>query len=59
MGWACYVARMGETTNAYRILVGKSEGKRSLGRLGRRWEDKIVTCMCVTIDGVWIGDWIY
>jgi hypothetical protein len=32
MRWAWHVARMGEKRNAYRILVGKSEGKRPLGR---------------------------
>jgi hypothetical protein len=32
---------MGEKRNAYRILVGKPEGKRSLGRPRRRWEDNI------------------
>jgi hypothetical protein len=32
MRWAGHAARMGEKRNAYRILVGKSEGKRSLGR---------------------------
>jgi hypothetical protein len=31
------IPRMGETRNAYRILVGKPEGKRPLGRLRRRW----------------------
>jgi hypothetical protein len=31
MTWAGHVARMGEKRNAYRILVGKPEGKRSLG----------------------------
>jgi hypothetical protein len=35
-----YVARM-EKRNAYRILVGKPEGKRPLGRPRRRWVDKI------------------
>jgi hypothetical protein len=32
---------MGETRNAYRILVGKQEGKRQLGRPRRRWVDNI------------------
>jgi hypothetical protein len=36
-----YVARMGEKRNAYRILVGKPEGKRSLGRPSCRWVDNI------------------
>jgi hypothetical protein len=34
--WAGHEARMGEKRNAYRILVGKSEGKRPLGRPKRR-----------------------
>jgi hypothetical protein len=37
--WAWNVARTGEKRNAYRILVGKPEGKRALGRPRRRWED--------------------
>jgi hypothetical protein len=41
MRWAGHVARMGEKRNAYRILVGKPEGKRLLGRPRRRWEDNI------------------
>jgi hypothetical protein len=41
MRWAGHVARMGETRNAYRILVGKPEGKRILGRPRRRWVDNI------------------
>jgi hypothetical protein len=40
MRWAGHVARMG-ATNAYRILVGKSEGKRPLGRPRCRWVDNI------------------
>jgi hypothetical protein len=37
MRWAGNVARMGEKMNAYRILVGKPEGKRPLGRPRNRW----------------------
>ncbi|KAJ4426334.1 hypothetical protein ANN_27148 [Periplaneta americana] len=39
--WAGHVARMGEYRNAYRVLVGRPEGKRPLGRPRRRWEDNI------------------
>jgi hypothetical protein len=41
MRWAGHVALMGETRNAYRILVGKPEGKRPQGRPRRRWVDNI------------------
>jgi hypothetical protein len=41
MRWAEHVARMGEKSNAYRILMGKLEGKRPLGRPRRRWVDNI------------------
>ena len=41
MRWAGHVARTGERRGAYRILVGKPEGKRPLGRPRRRWEDTI------------------
>ena len=41
MRWAGHVARMGEERGAYRVLVGKPEGKRSLGRPRRRWADNI------------------
>ena len=37
--WAGYVARMEQFRNAYRVLLGKPEGKRPLGRPRRRWED--------------------
>jgi hypothetical protein len=38
---AGHVARMEEKRNAYRLFVGKSEGKRPLGRPRRRWVDNI------------------
>jgi hypothetical protein len=41
MRWAGHVARMGEGRGVYRVLVGKSEGKGSLGRPRRRWVDNI------------------
>jgi hypothetical protein len=41
MRWAGYVACMGESRDVYRVLVGKHEGKRPLGRPRRRWEDNI------------------
>jgi hypothetical protein len=41
MRWADHVARMGEKRNAYRLLVGKPEGKSPLGRPRRRWVDNI------------------
>jgi hypothetical protein len=41
MRWAGHVARMGEGRSVYRVLVGKPEGKRPLGRPRRRWEDNI------------------
>jgi hypothetical protein len=41
MRLAHHVARMGKKKNAYRLLVGKPEGKRPLGRLRRRWGDNI------------------
>jgi hypothetical protein len=41
MRWAGYVARMGEGRGVYRILVGKPEGIRRLGRPRRRWKYNI------------------
>jgi hypothetical protein len=39
--WACHVARVGDRRGAYRVLVGKPEGKRPLGRPRHRWEGNI------------------
>jgi hypothetical protein len=56
MRWAGHIARMGEKRNAYRLLVGKPEGKRLLRKPRRRWVDNI------RMDLVEVGwgdvDWI-
>jgi hypothetical protein len=56
MRGAGHVARMGEGRGVYRVLVGKSEGKRPLGRPRRRWEDNIkMDLREMRIDGTnWI-----
>jgi hypothetical protein len=41
MRWAGHVTRMGDKRNAYRILMGKPEGRRSLGRPRRWWVNNI------------------
>ena len=41
MRWTGHVVRMGEERGAYRVLMGKPEGKRPLGRPRRRWVDNI------------------
>jgi hypothetical protein len=56
MSWAGHVARMGEGRGAYRILMGRPEGRRPRGRTRHRWEDNI------KMDGPEVGwggmDWI-
>jgi hypothetical protein len=56
MRWAGHVARMGEGRGAYRVLVGRPEGKRPLGRPRRRWENNIKMDLAeIGIDGAtWI-----
>jgi hypothetical protein len=56
MRWAENVARIGENRNANRILVGKPEGMRPLGRLRRRWVDNIK----IDLREIgWVGvDWV-
>jgi hypothetical protein len=41
MRWAGHVARMGEGRDVHRVLMGKREGKRPMGRPRRRWEDNV------------------
>jgi hypothetical protein len=55
MRWAGHVARMGEGRNVYRVLVGKPERKRPLGRPRRRWEDGIKMGFRKIGCGVWSG----
>jgi hypothetical protein len=47
--WAGHGARTGEMRNKYRILVGKPQGKSSVGRHARRWEDNIKTYLRGTV----------
>jgi hypothetical protein len=56
MRWAGHVARMGKDRGVYRVLVGKPEGKRPLGRPRRRWEDNIK--MDIQEVGGDRGDWM-
>ena len=53
---AGHVARMGEDRGVHRVLVGKPEGKRPLGRARRRWEDNIK--MDLQEVGGGRGDWM-
>jgi hypothetical protein len=56
MRWAEHVARMGEGRGVYRVLVGRPDGKRPLGRPRRRWEDNIK--MDLQEVGQGCGDWM-
>jgi hypothetical protein len=57
MKWAGHVACMREKRNAYRFMVGKTEGKRPPGSLGHRLEDNINMELR---EIVWCGmDWIH
>jgi len=51
---------MEEMRNTYKILVGKREGKRSLGRPSRRWKDNIRMCLkgvrCEDVDWIKLVD---
>ena len=56
MRWAGHVARTGERRSVYRIVVGKPEGNRPLGRPRLKWEDNIkMDLENVTWGGI---DWI-
>ena len=55
MRWASHVARMGEGRGVHRVLVGKPEGRRPLGRPRRRWEDNVKMDLQEVGGG---GDWM-
>ena len=56
MRWVWHVARTEEGRGVYRVLVGKSEGKRPLGRPRHRWEENIM--MDLQEVGRGCGDWM-
>ena len=56
MRWAGHVTRMGEGSGVHRVLVGKPEGNRPLGRPRHRWEDNIK--MDLQEVGGSCGDWM-
>ena len=53
--WVVHEEHMGEIGGVFRVLVGNSEGKRPLGRLGRRWEDNITLDLQEVECGLWTG----
>jgi hypothetical protein len=55
MRWAGHVARMVEGRGAYRVLVGRPEGRRPLGRPRRRREDNIKMDLQEVGWGAWTG----
>jgi hypothetical protein len=55
MRWAGHVVYMGKKRNAYRILVGKPEGQRPLGRPRCRWKDNIQMDLREYDGVVWTG----
>jgi hypothetical protein len=58
MRWAGHVACMGEDRGVHRVLVGKPEGKRPLGRPRHRWEDNIKMDIQEVEGGGGHGDWM-
>jgi hypothetical protein len=55
MRWPEHVACMGEERKVYKVLVGKPEGRRPLGRPRRRWGNGIRMDLREIGLGVWIG----
>jgi hypothetical protein len=64
MGWSGHIAWIGEKRNGYRLLVGKPEGKRPLGRPRRRWDGVMWTGLVWLRIGtcgelLWIRYWTF
>jgi hypothetical protein len=58
MRWAQHVTYMGERRDVYRVLVGKPEAKRQLGRLRHRLENIKINLQEIEWVGCWGMDWI-
>jgi len=59
MKWAGHVARMGEGRGVHRVLVGKPEGKRPMGRPRHRWKDRWEDNIKMDLREVGVGeDWM-
>jgi len=56
MRWAGYVAHIRKRRGVYRVLVGKPDGKRPLGRTRRRWEDNVKMYLREVVCGSM--DWV-
>jgi len=57
MRWAEHIVCMGERRGAYRVLVGRHEGKRALGRPIRRWGQIVLKWIFIKCDGGNGLDW--
>ena len=55
LSWAGHVERMGERRGVCKVMVGKPEGKRPLGRPRRRWEDYVKIDLQEVGCGLWTG----
>jgi len=53
MRWVGHIAHIGERRGVYRVLVGKTEGKRPSGRIRQRWEDNINMDLQKVGQGTW------
>jgi hypothetical protein len=60
MRWAGHVIGIGESRGVERVLVGKPEGKRPLGRTRHRWEDNIKIYLQKVDVRIWTGSmWLW